>query len=126
MRPTDEELTARLRESIGRETQGAREAQGLSQAEVAARIGKAQPYYGRLERGKALPSLETLSDLMRALGVSADALLDTENLADAAALEYEDPLLADIAEMLQADPERCDLVMALVRAVEGAEPPFLP
>jgi len=41
---------------------------GLSQAEVAARAGKARSAIGRWERGEVQPSFETLRELIRACG----------------------------------------------------------
>jgi transcriptional regulator with XRE-family HTH domain len=46
-----------------------RERVGLTQAELADRIGKALETVGSIERGKSAPSFETLNDLSEALGV---------------------------------------------------------
>jgi transcriptional regulator with XRE-family HTH domain len=42
---------------------------GLTQAELAARLGKAQSEIGRWERGAVTPSLETLRLVVRACGL---------------------------------------------------------
>jgi len=45
-----------------------REGQGLGQAELARRVGTAQPAISRLERDAISPSLETLNRLLEAMG----------------------------------------------------------
>lgn len=42
---------------------------GLTQAELGARLGKAQSVIARWERGDVLPSLETLREVVRACGL---------------------------------------------------------
>ena len=49
-----------------------REARGLSQAQLAERIGTIQAYISRLERGLENPGLLTMDQLARALGRSLD------------------------------------------------------
>jgi transcriptional regulator with XRE-family HTH domain len=46
-----------------------REARGLTQAELAHRMGTTQPFVARLEAGGAEPTLETLVRIARALDV---------------------------------------------------------
>lgn len=46
---------------------GAREKLGITQAELAARIGSTQPAVARLEAGGVSPSLDTLSRIAAAL-----------------------------------------------------------
>lgn len=46
----------------------ARERHGLNQAELAYRVGTAQPAISRLERGLVSPSLETLNRIFEAMG----------------------------------------------------------
>lgn len=45
----------------------ARDAKGLSQAELGRRVGKDQGYISRLERGRLTPQLATLNEIARAL-----------------------------------------------------------
>jgi ribosome-binding protein aMBF1 (putative translation factor) len=47
----------------------ARENSGLTQAELAARIGSTQPALARLEAGGVMPSLDTLHRIAEALGL---------------------------------------------------------
>lgn len=46
-----------------------RENSGLTQAELAARIGSTQPALARLEAGGVMPSLDTLHRIAEALGL---------------------------------------------------------
>ncbi|WP_407737983.1 helix-turn-helix transcriptional regulator [Hyalangium sp.] len=57
----------RLGATLGRALRAARMRAGFTQADLAASIGKAPEVYGRLERGKMLPSVPTLFRLCVAL-----------------------------------------------------------
>jgi len=70
-------MDTKLAAQIGKAARRAREKLNLSQADVAERMEKSQEFYGRLERGGTLPSVETLVQLSRVLRVGADALLGT-------------------------------------------------
>ncbi|HWA24367.1 MAG TPA: helix-turn-helix transcriptional regulator [Lacunisphaera sp.] len=78
-------MDSKLAERIGKTARRTREALGLSQADVAERLKKSPEFYGRLERGGTLPSVETLAELSRVLGVGADALLGTSGGSSASA-----------------------------------------
>lgn len=62
-------------ESFGHRLARFRKERGLSQVEVAERIGIAQPNLSGYERGEAHPSFEILVQLARVLQVSGDELL---------------------------------------------------
>lgn len=64
-----------LQKIIGTVAREARERMGLTQADVAKRIGVTSQQYGGVERGNLLPSTETLRAMAETLGVSADVLL---------------------------------------------------
>ena len=68
-------MDEKLASAIGVTARAARRERHLTQEDVAEMLGIATEVYGRLERGKMLPSVETLTRLVRALGVSADTLL---------------------------------------------------
>jgi transcriptional regulator with XRE-family HTH domain len=57
--------------SIARELIAARSKAGLTQLEVAERMGTKQSVIARMESGRALPSLRTLARYARALGCTA-------------------------------------------------------
>ena len=54
---------------------GARKRAGLSQAELAGRAGTTQSVISRLERGATTPSMQTISELVRACGFDLDISL---------------------------------------------------
>ena len=111
-------LSARLRASIGRQALAARRQQGLTQAEVAERMGKATDFYGRIERGESLPGVETLRQLSLALGVSVDRLIDSENLGDASGFPEPPAEVRAIVDEIGDDRELLELVDSLLRAAE--------
>lgn len=60
---------------MGAVAREARQRAGLTQRDVAERIGIVTEVYGRLERGELLPRLPTFLRVCRALGLDANALL---------------------------------------------------
>lgn len=60
---------ASLEEQVGALVRHHRKLAGLTQAELAERIGRQTGAVTRIETGEAAPSFETLSSLARALGV---------------------------------------------------------
>ena len=68
-------MDRRLAVTLGAAARAARVRTGLTQADVAERVGISAEVYGRLERGTMLPSVGTLRKLCRALGTTADGLL---------------------------------------------------
>jgi transcriptional regulator with XRE-family HTH domain len=63
-----------LQRRIGEVSREARHRLGLTQEDVAEKVGVATEVYGRLERGHMLPSLTTLVGLCRALRVTPNDL----------------------------------------------------
>ena len=61
--------TARRAFQLGDQVRHFREARGMSQAELARRLGTSQSAIARLEAGGVDPKLETLERVSRALGV---------------------------------------------------------
>jgi transcriptional regulator with XRE-family HTH domain len=66
---------AKLAATIGKSARAARVALGLSQADVAEKLGLSLEFVGRIERGVALPSVPTLVSLAAALAISSDMML---------------------------------------------------
>lgn len=62
-------------ESLGRRIKYYRTAAGLTQAELAEKVGISIQYMSAIENGKKYPSLALLVDTSLALNVSTDALL---------------------------------------------------
>jgi transcriptional regulator with XRE-family HTH domain len=69
------ESKLKLSKALGDAAREARLRAGLTQADVAERIGVATEVYGRLERGLLMPSVPTLRRLCLALHLAADTLL---------------------------------------------------
>lgn len=69
------EAKLKLSKALGDGARLARQQAGLTQADVAERIGVATEVYGRLERGLLMPSVPTLRRLCVALRLQADVLL---------------------------------------------------
>ncbi len=84
------QVEKRLAASVGAEARSARMRAGLTQADVAGRVGIAMEVYGRLERGKMLPSVPTLFRLCLALQLSADATLGLVGVAASGATLWEE------------------------------------
>ncbi|GAB4562344.1 MAG: hypothetical protein Tsb0020_10570 [Haliangiales bacterium] len=119
-----------LMSAIGAGVRRARYALELTQQSVADRVGLSVQFYGRIERGTALPSVEALKRLTVALNVSADELLslpirssqdgDPEYAADVQAyLELDRLSLRRLMRRLRAaSPKTLRLVKLLLRELE--------
>lgn len=68
---------AQLARHLGTVARAARQELGLTQEEVAERLGVAAEVYARIERGRALPRVTNLRNLCCVLRVDAGALLGT-------------------------------------------------
>ena len=60
---------------IGQKVRKYRKAQGLSQEQLAERIGISVTHMSHIETGNTIPSLKTFVEIVNELGGSADALL---------------------------------------------------
>lgn len=106
-----------LAKQIGKRAREARDALQLTQAEVAERVGIATEVYGRLERGKMMPSVGTLVHLVRVLGVTADQLLSSPYLS---AQKEQAPELRRICSLLEGADE--DTLRRAVTVVDALFP----
>lgn len=61
--------------SIGLNLRKVRHQRGMRQEDLAEASGISLTYYGALERGEKIPSLETFIAILNALNVSADVIL---------------------------------------------------
>ncbi|MDC0708162.1 helix-turn-helix transcriptional regulator [Stigmatella sp. ncwal1] len=68
-------MNEELASQIGSAARNARTHLGLTQAEVAEKLGIAHMVYSRLERGKMLPSVQTLLRMCSVLHIASDELL---------------------------------------------------
>ena len=67
---------------LGAAVRAARVHSGLTQEDVAERIGMASEVYGRMERGQMLPRVENLRRLCLVLNVSPHELLGLESMSE--------------------------------------------
>jgi transcriptional regulator with XRE-family HTH domain len=65
-------------ERIGRQVAQARTKAGLTQAEMAERMGTTQSAVSRLESGRSVPSLRILEKVARATGSSIEVVVEPE------------------------------------------------
>ncbi len=86
---------------LGTAARNARVRAGLTQEDVAERIGMASEVYGRMERGQMLPRVENLRRLCVVLNVAPHELLGLEPLGTDAAFPWEElkPREDDTADM---------------------------
>jgi len=76
-------MDARLAKTIGGTARAARLARGLTQEDAADLIDVSLEFYGRIERGRTLPSVPTLLRVATVLRVSTDALLGLDRMSEA-------------------------------------------
>lgn len=116
--------------SLGKAARQARKALGLTQANMAERLELSVEFYGRMERGVSLPSIETLVCMVEILGVGADVLLDIEALRTKMAASAtrtalaEPPGLRELLSMLSnARPATLRIVRLLLDELEPMSVP---
>ena len=99
-----------LAQQIGQCMRQARRARKWKQAQVAKAIGIPVQFYGRIERGTALPSMDTFAKLLTLFGLSPSAALGwvppTAEAAgdDTAEAARDPPILRRIARRLRRSP----------------------
>lgn len=113
-----------LAKRIGRSARAARTSQGLTQADVAERLELSGEFYGRLERGTSMPSVQTLVRLAEALETTPDVLLGFSPAPPVAkkgppGRRSRDRVLD--RRLRRASPAALDLVRVLLGELEKAE-----
>lgn len=102
--------------TVGTAARAARVRLGLTQADVAERVGIAMEVYSRMERGKVLPSVTTLRRLCQVLRIGADTLLGLEVEALDAPSEEPAPTVAP-----GEDPPRLRRLVRALRALDAEQ-----
>lgn len=117
-------MDPKLAAQIGEAARQARLRLKLSQQEAAELLKKSPEFYGRLERGATLPSVETLADLVRVLEVGADTLLGNKPGASAAKAPPRQDLTEKerlvLRRLRRATPQAVRLVALLLGELERA------
>lgn len=111
--PVDHKLATLL----GGAAREARTRLGLTQGDVAERMGMAMEVYSRMERGKMLPRAQTLRRLCDVLQVSADTLLGVGRTSAPVVLAPRKPVKEDPLELRRMTRKLRDLEPAQLRAV---------
>jgi transcriptional regulator with XRE-family HTH domain len=102
----------------------------LTQEDVANRVGVSTQFYGRIERGYALPSVTTLRRMLDVLDLRADDLLGVpgvgatgmDEAAEQAQIESENPPLRRLMRYLRrASPVTLQAVQGVLDEIEKAE-----
>lgn len=101
---------------IGRNIRNARKAMGMTQEDVAERLGVSTPYIGKLERGERSANLDRLATLVPILKVPIEILVqgsvpvDTYNTAASGFLE-------SVGEITKGcSPKTLDMMLELIIA----------
>jgi transcriptional regulator with XRE-family HTH domain len=79
-------MDEKLQRTLGEVAREAREHLGLTQAQVARKVGLVAGVYGRIERGDMMPSVPSLRRICLVLGISSDALLGMSSFQVAATM----------------------------------------
>ncbi len=118
--------TGKLAANVGEIAREARVRAGLTQADVAERVGLATEVYGRLERGRMLPSVPSLRRLCIALRTPSDTFLGLNTgevatwAAESSPQEYEEvPELRRLMRNLRKlDPSQLKLISLVAAALQ--------
>jgi transcriptional regulator with XRE-family HTH domain len=107
-----------LAKHMGERLRALRRERELTQREFATRVGLSKEYYGRIERGRVLPSVETLYALACELDVCVSDILGeiSQFLVDPSG---KDPLALQrlAVQLRRAPPETLKVIAALLKAV---------
>lgn len=68
--------------AMGKRIRRLRAGLNMTQKEAAKKMGISLSYYGHIERGSRVPSIETLMRVSSALGVSLDSLIFQQNTGE--------------------------------------------
>lgn len=109
-----------LREIFGTNLRALRKLRGLSQASLAEKAEISTDMLGRLERGTASPSFESIETLATVLEVPAGALFGANTVSDQSTPRGRS-LQQISADLARANDEQIFLIRRLIRAVFDQE-----
>ena len=113
---------AELKRRFGRKVQELRDAKGLTQDQLAARIGRSVDTVGNIERGVNATRIETAYQLAQVLGVRLPDLFDLEDELNSVERERREIMRAVTKALAQHDLGTArlltDLLSAGLRLVE--------
>ena len=106
-------MASQVEKRLGRQVAAYRQTAGLTQEELAEKVGVAVETISRLERGSSIPSLERLEEIGDALGVQLRDLLDFRE----GRTDRDDAVEALVREMKRREPADVVLVYDLAKRV---------
>lgn len=113
-----------LQKTIGEVARAAREELGLTQAQVARKVGLSPPVYGRVERGGMMPSVPVLRAISVVLGVPTDALLDVSSSEVPSPYKDLSPEARKVVDLLRTWPEgKMEVASDVLRAMDALVAP---
>jgi transcriptional regulator with XRE-family HTH domain len=116
----DDAFDARLAAALGHAARQARRMQRMTQADAAGRMGITPEFYGRIERGHALPSVTTLARWVAVLDLDLDAIIgQTAGDAQPRSKAPQDPLplRRALRRLRRATPAAREIVARLLDAL---------
>lgn len=113
--PKQRQPTALTRE-VGALVRSIRESKGFTQSDLAERTGRSLQMIGRIERGAAAPSFETLEALAAALGVSVGAFFQ---IGPFKVGEGNAPLARIVARLSRLDADELEWADELIKVALG-------
>jgi transcriptional regulator with XRE-family HTH domain len=122
-----------LQRTLGEVARAARERLGLTQAQVAQKVGLVPGVYGRIERGDMMPSVPSLRRISIVLGISSDALMGVSPSQVAATVDeaptdgsgtaaHRPSASHVVAEAFEGAQQGSDRTCFLVRGLNQVEP----
>lgn len=117
-------FAARLAAELGRASRQERRARRMTQSDAATRMGITPEFYGRIERGHALPSVTTLARWIDVLDLDLDAIIaraagDAQPRVEVSSEPL--PLRRVLRRLRRATPSTRELVSRLLDALGGEE-----
>ena len=94
-----------------------RKEKGLTQEDLAKKIGVGIAQMRRYEKGASSPTLEVIKNMAKALGVSADELIFDENEGIAPARILDKKLLQQFEMLSQMNPHDKDAVQTVIESM---------
>ena len=116
-----EETKEQLRSIIGTRARAARRVLRLTQEQASKRIGVSAEFYARIERCKALPSIDTLAQMSDGLEITVDHLLGFDGVPTSRVIERQQrltPTMRHIVERAREDKSLTRLLIAILKATE--------
>lgn len=103
-----------LRSKLANEVKAKRQELNMTQEDLAEQLGKSVSYIGQLERGECLLKVETLQDLVRSLGMDANALFASGGFESDKAIE-----LYKIANLM--DFQKLEFLLKFAKILYGMD-----